>query len=328
MFTEIVSNRVGKLFGLGFDGLSVPAWLRKFTEQWGLGAVILFDKHLSGKKRNIISKKQLIELCEDIASLPSKPLVLIDQEGGEVCRLREELGFTHLPSAKQMASLPLTEQQKLLDESYQEMAEFGIGMNLAPVIDCELRPDAPIVRRGRAYHAETEEVAGYALRHAKAASRWGVGLCLKHYPGLGAATTDTHQGGCLLSNSLATEPLGLFAELVPKIPGGAVLLSHAIAPQWGKLPVSLNPTAIEALLTVAPKAWLISDDLQMQAIQQYCSTEIACQKAIKAGCHLLLICNSLLQQEEECERYIQSLLTAVEKDTLLAEACYRAILRT
>ena len=317
---------MGEVFVLGFDGLELPHWLRDFAERFGLGGVLLFDEQArGGGVRNIESRQQLRGLCRQIAALPSAPLVLIDQEGGQVCRLKEQRGFAPLPSAEEMAELSPTKQQVLLDSSYAEMADLGIQVNLAPVVDCNLDPQAPEVgARGRSYSKYPAAVHGYALRHAKAARKVGIGLCIKHYPGLGSAQFNTHLEACILED-IPSEPLQLFAELAPQIPMHGVLMSHVCAPQWGHLPTSLNPQAAAALLRQAPQAWLFTDDLQMQALQQYCSTEQACQLALIAGCQLLLLGNNLLQQQEQCVHYVQSLLKAAQQQPLLAKNLQQAI---
>src|SRR3954464_8786436 len=93
---------IGELFILGFLGKTVPAWLKEFAGRYGLGGVILFDYSCQTQKydNNIDSPEQVQRLCEEISSLPSHPLVFIDQEGGLVRRLKEGRGFEPLPSAK------------------------------------------------------------------------------------------------------------------------------------------------------------------------------------------------------------------------------------
>src|SRR6266404_6127746 len=75
---------VGELFILGFFGKTLPAWLKEFAARFGLGGVILFDYSCQTKQydNNIDSPAQVKRLCDEIAGLPSRPLVFIDQEGG------------------------------------------------------------------------------------------------------------------------------------------------------------------------------------------------------------------------------------------------------
>src|SRR5512138_800327 len=83
--------RIGELFILGFFGKTVPAWLAQFAARYGLGGVILFDYACRTQTydNNIESPEQVQRLCEEIAALPARPMVFIDQEGGLVRRLKD-----------------------------------------------------------------------------------------------------------------------------------------------------------------------------------------------------------------------------------------------
>src|SRR5688572_3075059 len=99
--------KVGELFMLGFVGPTLPSWLRDFEARFGLGGVILFDYDYQAKtyENNVRSVEQVRELNAQIAALPSRPLVFVDQEGGKVRRLKDKLGFAPLPSQKELAKL-------------------------------------------------------------------------------------------------------------------------------------------------------------------------------------------------------------------------------
>lgn len=86
---------VGELFILGFFGKAVPAWLKAFAGRFGLGGVILFDYSCRTRQydNNIDAPEQVRSLCEEISSLPSSPMLFIDQEGGLVRRLKDTRGF-------------------------------------------------------------------------------------------------------------------------------------------------------------------------------------------------------------------------------------------
>ena len=95
--------QIGELFILGFFGKTLPVWLKEFAARYGLGGVILFDYSCQTQQydNNIESPEQVQRLCEEIARLPSDPMVFIDQEGGLVRRLKTGRGFAPLPSAKE-----------------------------------------------------------------------------------------------------------------------------------------------------------------------------------------------------------------------------------
>ena len=130
---------VGELFILGFYGKVIPAWLKQFAARYGLGGVILFDYSCQTLQydNNIESPEQVRRLCEEIASLPSGPMVFIDQEGGLVRRLKEGRGFKPLPSPRDFNHLAADEKRKILAASLAEMRQLGISYDFAPVIDVD-----------------------------------------------------------------------------------------------------------------------------------------------------------------------------------------------
>lgn len=87
---------IGRMFLLGFDGCTLDRdhWLIDAIEQDGLGGVILFDRNVDGSVQNISGPAQLQELTAELQEMaPELLLVAVDQEGGRVCRLKEQDGF-------------------------------------------------------------------------------------------------------------------------------------------------------------------------------------------------------------------------------------------
>ena len=240
--------RVGELFILGFFGKTIPAWLREFAAKYGLGGVILFDYSCQTQKydNNIESPEQVQRLCEEISRLPSRPMVFIDQEGGLVRRLKESKGFKPLPSPKEFNHLALSEKREVLAASFGEMRRLGIHYDFAPVIDVDYNPDNPNIGKiKRSWSADIGEVEANALLVSEVARETGIGLCLKHFPGIGGAVVDSHQEFMDISDSLRPEQEELFYSLAPKMFGGAVLVSHAIVRQWDRdNPMTLSAAAL------------------------------------------------------------------------------------
>lgn len=293
--------QVGELFILGFFGKSVPDWLKQFAARFGLGGVILFDYSVRTRQydNNIESPEQVRALCAEIARLPSSPLVFIDQEGGRVRRLKETRGFVPLPSAKEFNRLPPRDRRQILGASLHELRSLGIRFNFAPVIDIDTNPDNPNVGRiERSYSADIAEVEANALMMAEVAREARVGLCLKHYPGIGGASVDSHQEFMDISDGMRPEQEALFYSLAPKTYGDAVLVSHAIVRQWDRdNPATLSPAAIGRLRARLPEMLLVTDDMQMQGLQKALGTRDAVLQSLRAGIDMLCIGNNLLDQE-------------------------------
>ena len=322
---------VGELFILGFYGKSIPPWLKEFAVQFGLGGVILFDYSCQTGQydNNIASPEQVQSLCAEIASLPSRPLVFIDQEGGRVRRLKESLGFQPLPSAKEFNLLAASEKQAILAASYAELRRLGIRYNFAPVVDVDYNSDNPSMGKiKRSYSSDIGEVEANARLVDAAARQARVGLCLKHYPGVGGARVDSHLDFMDLSDALRPEQEELFYALAPHTFGDAVLVSHGIVRQWdARLPMTLSPEGIGRLRRRLPETLLITDDMQMQGLQKALGTRAASLQAIAAGMDMVCIGNNLLDQEQEMAGIAAAVADAMKDGSLDQAALQHSIAR-
>jgi beta-N-acetylhexosaminidase len=323
--------QVGELFILGFYGKTVPDWLREFAARFGLGGVILFDYSVRTRQynNNIDSPEQVGALCAEIASLPSSPVVFIDQEGGLVRRLKETRGFAPLPSAKDFNLLPLQEKRTSLAGSLHELRRLGIRYNFAPVIDVDYNPDNPNIGRiKRSFSADIGEVEANALLMSEIAREAGVGLCLKHYPGIGGANVDSHHDFMDISDTLHPEQEALFYALAPRTFGDAVLVSHAIVRQWDPAnPATLSPATVGRLRAHLPKTLLITDDMQMQGLQKALGTRAASIRSLAAGIDMLCIGNNLFDQEADMAGIAEAIEQGLREEGLDPAAIGQSIAR-
>jgi beta-N-acetylhexosaminidase len=322
--------QIGELFILGFFGKTIPAWLQEFADQYSLGGVILFDYSCQTQQydNNIETSEQVRQLCGEIARLPSRPMVFIDQEGGLVRRLKESRGFAPLPSAKEFNHLTPDQKRKILTASFAEMRQLGIHYDFAPVIDVDYNPDNPNIGRvKRSYSADIAEVEANAVLASEIAREQRIGLCLKHFPGIGGAVVDS-QEFMDISDALTSEQEELFYALAPKMFGDAVLVSHAIVRQWDKdHPMTLSAAGLGRLRKHLPDTLLISDDMQMQGLQKALGTQEASLQALKAGMDMLCIGNNLFDQEQEMANIAEHVRQGLRDGTLAGSAIGNSIER-
>jgi beta-N-acetylhexosaminidase len=322
---------IGELFILGFYGKTLPVWLKEFASRFGLGGVILFDYSCRTREydNNIEAPEQVQRLCAEIAALPSAPMVFIDQEGGLVRRLKESRGFAPLPSAKEFNELTQDRKRAILSVSFAEMRRLGVHYDFAPVIDVDYNPDNPNIGKiGRSYSADIAEVEANARLVSEVARAQRLGLCLKHFPGIGGAVVDSHQEFMDISDTLRAEQEELFYALAPGMFGDAVLVSHAIVRQWDTdLPITLSAAGLGRLRRRLPDTLLITDDMQMQGLQRALGTEAACRQSLKAGIDMLCIGNNLFDQEQEMAGIAESIAAALRDGALSAAAIEPSIAR-
>ena len=305
--------------------------MKEFAGRYGLGGVILFDYSCQTRKydNNIETPEQVRQLCGEIARLPSGPMVFIDQEGGLVRRLKQDRGFAPLPSAKEFNLLAADQKREILTASFAEMRQLGIHYDFAPVIDVDYNPDNPNIGRvKRSYSADIAEVEANALLVSEVAREQRLGLCLKHFPGIGGAVVDSHQDFMDISEALIPEQEELFYALAPKMFGNAVLVSHAIVRQWdAHHPMTLSAAGIGRLRRRLPDTLLITDDMQMQGLQKALGTQEASLQSLKAGIDMLCIGNNLFDQEQEMAGIAEYLLQRLQDATLDRSAVARSIER-
>ncbi len=305
--------------------------MKQFSEKYSLGGVILFDFDVQTKtyRNNIESKEQLKRLCEQVHSLPSHPLVYVDQEGGKVRRLKEGLGFASLPSAKEFGLLSDSSKREVLEKSLAEMKALGIDVVLAPVVDLDLNPRNPDIGAiGRSFSSDPAVVRKNVKMWSEVATTHSLSLCLKHYPGLGAATTNSHLELTDLTGTVNEAQLALFREEAPKIPGDAILISHGLVNDWDPgVPVSMSFPVLQSLRTRLPNTLFLSDDLQMQGLQARFSSGEAVIKGIGAGLDSVIIGNNLIDEQDKAFTFADSLLSELENDKLLAKRVEESIAR-
>lgn len=312
------ASNYGENFIFGFHGPSVPQWLADFAENYGLGGVILFDFYVQTKKyeNNIYDAPQLTNLCREIHALPSRPMIFIDQEGGKVRRLKESRGFQPFPSQEKFNLLSRDEKIGCARIAFRELNRIGIDCNLAPVIDLNLNPEnSDIGKVERSYSVKIDEIRENVRIVAAVAREEKIQLCLKHFPGLGGAKTNSHEELTDLTDSYLESQEQLFYELVLTIPGEAILLSHGILQNWDpEVPTSVSEFALARIRSQTPQALCITDDLQMQGLQLRLGTKEAVLGALAAGNDLALIGNTMKNEEDQSESFIEAVITRAETD--------------
>jgi beta-N-acetylhexosaminidase len=339
-----LTQKVGRLFMGGMPGPELDPETARIIKEYHLGGIILF-------KRNITNPIQLARLCRDIqrVSLSSSgiPLFLaIDQEGGRVARLEEP--FTRFPGNAAIGESPDPESSALefAGTTARELSLVGLNMNMAPVLDIA-NPDMDPHLAGRSFSGDTTRVAALGrtvittMQHAKIMA---VG---KHFPGLGKSDRDPHRRLPTVNASLEEmESIHLF-PFASAIESGvsAIMSSHAVYPALDPgVPGTLSRKIITELLRnkMGFKGLVISDDLEMGAIEEHAGLPEGAADAFEAGVDILLICkdqsllvqtieylrNKMLREEISCERLHESLRRIAETKKRFLSPRKRVVLKS
>jgi beta-N-acetylhexosaminidase len=213
-------------------------------------------------------------------------LIGTDQEGGQVNRLAVFHG--PLPSAAEMAATG--NPQYAFNQGAQAakwMVQLGINSDLAPVVDVQT-VDPPILQ-DRMFGSTSQSVATYAGAFLQGLQQNGVAGCLKHFPGLGALTSDPHLGLPTINRSLSDlEKIDLapYKLLLGKDHPAMIMDTDVLMPAIDpNLPAELSPKAINAILRgyLGYNGVVITDGLYMQGISDYWTLSQAATLAIIAG---------------------------------------------
>lgn len=233
----------------------------------GVGSVVLFDVDVPryraaleagadddearrSAERNVRSPEQLRALCRHLRErLGEHLVVLVDQEGGAVARLRPERGFADcLPSARAFAAKSSETRFELARRQAALLARLGIDGNLAPVVDLAVRPNGPLAAKGRTFAAGPDLVIEAARDVIEAHASEGVATCLKHFPGLGSADLDSHLARPVLGPEYAPElELAPYRALISgDHPPEMIMAAHVV---WPALDPARPASASKAALT-------------------------------------------------------------------------------
>ena len=259
----------------------------------GLGGVILFARNVDEK-----NPRQVWRLNRDLrraAHEAGRPplLVMVDQEGGSVARLKGD--FTHQPD---LAELGRAGDEALLREHGaalgRELLAAGFNWNLAPVMDVHAVRDGVMARRSLGPDPETVSRLGAAFIQGMQAR--GVLACAKHFPGLGRTTLDTHRDkpvvGLGLDELRGLELKPFRAAMRNNVSG--IMVCHAVFTALDpERPASLSAKVVDGLLR-SELGWqgaVLTDDLEMGAVLADMDPASAAVEAYLAGCDLLLICH-------------------------------------
>ncbi len=269
---------------------AVTPQVKDLIDQVRPGGIILFGPNLEtpGQTRALVMELQALSLV---------PLfVAVDQEGGLVDRLSSSgvMGATRVPSAAQVGATGDADLAfELARVVARELRSLGINMNLAPVADIQTNAQNPVIGT-RAYGNEPDLVAEMVGATVRGFHRESVIAVLKHFPGHGDTTNDTHNGAASVAHSLDRLYDVEFVPFVRGIESGAdvVMTAHVAVPavQGNDLPATFSRTLITDLLRGALgfDGVVMTDALMMGALVNYYREDEIILRAVSAGSDLLL----------------------------------------
>jgi beta-N-acetylhexosaminidase len=286
-----LEQKVGQILMGFFDGEEFNEYGRKLFEKTYLGSYIFYSG-ANGNKSHLQMQKFTSDLQEYVSSKNLPPLLICcDQEGGRVSTLTKD--FVYFPGNGAIGQAN-DENLAYLSGLYQgyELKSCGVNLNLAPVVDVNNNPNNPIIGV-RSFSDTPDRVVKFAKKVIKGYDKASIFYCLKHFPGHGDVTVDSHLGLPVVDKSyeeLKKTELCPFYSLAKTAP--FIMTAHILFPQIDIKPATLSKKILHGILRedMEYKGVIISDSLTMKGVlQEGEKIEELAVEAFLAGCDLLCI---------------------------------------
>jgi beta-N-acetylhexosaminidase len=334
---QSLPEMAGQMVIVGFQGdsaasASVTA-LREDIAAGTIGGVMYLRPNVASLDAVAEMNRQFLEARPDLP-----PFITLDQEGGAVERLTRAVGFSEIPDAATVARRNTPEQaQAIYADLATRIAALGFNVNFGPVADLNLNPDNPVIARyGRSFSADSDTVAAYDRAFIAGHQAARVLTALKHFPGHGSSTTDSHEGFTDITDTWQQSELQPYVELIRSGYDEFVMIGHLYHADYADgvdgLPSSLTPRWIDGVLRseLGFTGVVISDDLEMGAIRDHYGLEETIVMAVNAGMDVLLFSNTAAYDAALGRRVRDILVARAEADPAFAARIaesYRRIVR-
>ncbi len=291
--------------------------------KYPVGGLIYFSKNIDSPEqiKTMISNTQMYSLGK--TGIPM--FISIDEEGGQVSRIANNSAFNVETFGNLSGIKSSKEAYKLGDTIGKYLKDYGFNLDYAPVADVYTNPKNLVVKY-RAFSSDPKIVADYVAEETKGLNNNMIIAALKHFPGHGNTTSDSHYGYAVTYKTL--DELRA-SELIPFEKGIAtgaqiVMVSHISVPKviGDNTPSSISKIMIQDILRndLGFEGVVITDALNMRSISNQYTSKEASQMAIIAGADLLLM-------PENFQEAYNGLLDAVNNGEISQKRIDESIIR-
>lgn len=328
-----LEEKIGQLFLISvrnsYNGtrmLHADTYMENIIKNFHPGGIILFSINFD----NPIQTRDLIRDTQAMSSIPL--FVAVDEEGGRVARLgnSERMSVTKLPPAAIIGKTGKTEYARIATEVIsRELKAYGFNMNMAPVADVNTNPANPVI--GDRTYSEQAEIAGKMVAEVvETMADEQIISVLKHFPGHGDTSSDSHEGDVILLNDLKRLESIEFVPFRMGINAGAdaVMTAHIEIPlvTGNDLPATMSPYFLKDILRkeMGFEGIIITDAMDMGAIKQHWTAGEAAVNALLAGVDVILMPASINDAEQGIKEALAQGIISEER----IDQSVRRILRT
>ena len=283
-----LEEKVGQLFMIGFQEPELSEHARSMVADRHIGNIILFDRNMQNPDQVSKLNGSLQKLAIEANGLPL--LIGIDQEGGSIVRMRDQVA--PIPSQQELGKTSRNTVLKTAQKTASELKGMGFNVNFAPVLDLS---DTDT----RSFGTDPQKAYQYGSAVIEGFSKHGVTGALKHFPGNGRSSIDPH----LETSSVQADTAELektdaspFKKMIEteNQDDFFIMVTHIKYPAYDKKrPASISPVIVKDVLRkkFGYKGIVVTDDFEMGAVNKYYTYEELGFQAINAGADLLLVCH-------------------------------------
>ncbi|WP_010532238.1 beta-N-acetylhexosaminidase [Lentibacillus jeotgali] len=318
-----LNEKIGQMIFSGVNGTKMTAETRSIIQKYHVGGVILYGDNITSKTQTV---NFLNEMKTANADNPYPLLLGVDEEGGSVTRMPD--GVKSLPSSRSIGKMNDP------DVAFQagsilgkQMKTLGFNLDFAPVLDVNSNPDNPVIG-DRSFGNNPKIVSKLGIQTMKGIQSEGVISVMKHFPGHGDTSKDSHLKLPKVDKSygeLSKLELAPFREAISK--GADVsMVAHILLPKIDEnYPASMSKKVITGILRedLDFDGVVITDDLTMGAITNQYNVAEAAVRSVKAGGDLLLVAHN----SDLIPTVFDKLKTAVENGEISEERINKSVER-
>lgn len=318
-----LDEKIGQMVIVGLEGYTVDETAKKLIEGKHVGGFILYKTNVKDASQ-LLSLINSLKLANKVNKVPL--FISVDEEGGRISRMPNNI--KKLPTNKAIGEINDSSFSFEIGEVIaKELKAFGFNMDFAPVLDINSNHNNPVIG-DRSFGSNAEIVTKLGIQTMKGIQAGGIVSVVKHFPGHGDTSVDSHIGLPVVNNSLGR--LKSF-ELIPfasaiENKADAIMVAHILLPQIDRTyPASMSKIMITDILRNELKydGVVVSDDLTMGAILKNYDIGEAAIKAIDAGIDILLVCH---EYEKELA-VINAVKEAVNDGTISEERIDASVYR-
>ncbi len=311
--TKELKQKIAQMFIVGFQGETFNSDIENLIKEYYFSNFILFT-------RNVNNYEQLKSLCSDLKlstanHCGTSPLIAIDEEGGQVSRLKNIIG--EYPSCYNIGLLDdENTAYKLAYFVGKNLKNIGINMNLAPVVDINSNPENPVIGI-RSFGDNKDIVCKMSAKVRHGYEDNGIISVIKHFPGHGDTNVDSHKDLPTINITkkvLEERELSTFKYNIED-GASAIMISHVVVSAIDETyPSTLSEKIVNRLLRKGLNfdGLVVSDCFEMSAIKDNYCIEDSVVRSILAGVDIIDISHT----QELQIRAIEAVYKAVEEGVI------------